>query len=499
MSVLLVTATLASASYWLYVQKLIGEYTALLLLTLVLLGFLTAQVLRLRRVHPQRWMVNPVVFSSFACFVLSYGITNFFYFLPPDWAAPRGLATEITTTMVRHMALAVVGACAMWAGYWSPVAAGLSRDSLASAFQSRFLPSTDHLRPFVLPILVLIATVSRLAAVRLEIFGYATRSIEHLVELSAYAQYLFLGGDLGKLALALVASQVYSGRKSSSNLIWFYGLLVSEVAWGLLSGFKSQVVFPLVLVGLLHYLIKGRVSIRLLVSVAAGLAVAYAVIEPFRRARYLDENFDGRSLAAIISVMTSASATKPTSVASTPLVVTIAERLNYTGVGSLGLDYADKGHTDATDPEFLKDILLAPVYAVVPRFLWKDKPIRDDGLWYNQVVQGNTHSSFSMMGQVTYLYFAGGYLAVVLGFFIAGCLQRIIFFLLRPWQSAGAALVFVANLGVLSLATTLFSGVLANLCRELPLLILIMFLVFRSPPVPPKRTNRIRGLATPPL
>jgi hypothetical protein len=46
------------------------------------------------------------------------------------------------------------------------------------------------------------------------------------------------------------------------------------------------------------------------------------------------------------------------------------------------------------------------------------------GLWYNQVVMEKDNFSSTAMGPFAYLYFAGGPLAVFLGFFCVGIVQR---------------------------------------------------------------------------
>ncbi len=106
-----------------------------------------------------------------------------------------------------------------------------------------------------------------------------------------------------------------------------------------------------------------------------------------------------------------------------------------------------------------------------------------------------SHFSSTAMGPVTYLYFAGGGVAVFLGFFFMGCVQRILFFLLQPWRSMPGAVVFLGMLGTVSNIDSAFNGIVVSLVRELPIYLAALFLVFRSgsPAVRRSAVPRISG------
>ena len=96
-------------------------------------------------------------------------------------------------------------------------------------------------------------------------------------------------------------------------------------------------------------------------------------------------------------------------------------------IASLGVEYEDSGKRSENAPEFLKDIFLSPLYAIIPRALWEGKETSRHGQWYNQEVIGISDSGTSVgMSPITYLYFAGNWLAVFLGFFFVGIVHRIL-------------------------------------------------------------------------
>ena len=85
------------------------------------------------------------------------------------------------------------------------------------------------------------------------------------------------------------------------------------------------------------------------------------------------------------------------------------------------------------------------------------------------------------MSPVTYLYFAGGAIAVFIGFFCFGVLYRVLFFLVRPDAGAGRALVYLALVMNLANVGSAVDGVLVFLVRTLPLALVLQHLVYARP------------------
>lgn len=463
------------------VLDLLGDRSSFVGLTMLLLIYLLVEVSRLRRLHPDRWLFNPVVLCSLVTFVLGYGVTNAIFFVPEDQLELLGLIPEVSPAMVKLMWLVLLGAVAMWMGYWSPIAASLARPAVVARFQARFLPKTNSLRPAALPLLVSITIGARLLQIELGVFGYSS-TYDRLIEMGSITQYLAMGAGLGKLALVLAAFQYYAHRNSYKAKQWFYGLLVVEVLFGFLSGFKSAVVMPFVIVAICQYLRTGKFSKHWLILMVVGVVVAYAVIEPFRAAHNAGAAFQNTSAVGIASTMVGSVGTSAEFAAEkAPLLVSIASRSNLSYIGSFGIAYSDEhSFMPAGSPEFLADIFLAPLHAWIPRLLWEGKPLGNLGLWYNQVVMGMEHFSSTAMGPFAYLYFAGGYVAVFLGFFFIGIVQRGLFFLLQPGVSAPGGVIFLVMLATVSVIDSAFNGILIALFRELPLAILLQFVLFRS-------------------
>jgi hypothetical protein len=456
----------------------LGDRLIFILLSMLLLGYLWLEVRRLRHLQPNRWLLNPAVLGSFMTFVLSYSASNFLFMLPEDTIAQVGLMPEVTPAMVKLMWLALIGAIAMWLGYWSPLASKLSNPHASRYFAMHFLPKFDTVRSLTIPALVAVSLAARLIQIRLGVFGYSG-DYSKLIEHGAITQYLSMAAMLGKLALVIVALRFFSGNASSGTRFWFFTLIGYEVFFGFFGGFKSQVAMPFVIAAFCQYLKTGRVSRKWVLLFVAALTIAYAVIEPFRAARHEDDSFRSTSFTRIFDTMfgSATPATRPVEQAGT--LVSLANRSNLTYVGSLGIEFADSDQSlPSGSPNFLGDILMAPLHAWVPRLLWEDKPLGTLGLWYTQVVMGFDIYSSTAMGPVTYLYLAGGALGVFLGFFFIGIVQRAFFFMTQPWASTSGGVVFLGMLSTFVIVDSAFNSIVIALFRDLPLLLLLQFILF---------------------
>ncbi len=464
-----------------FYQYALSNKAIFFLLTMLLCVYLWLEVRRLRRFHSERWLLNPVVFASLVTFFIGFGPANLLFVMPEETTLLVGLAPEVTPEMVKLMWLVWLGAMAMWLGYWSPVARKLAGAGVCYRYSKRYFATVTTLRPWSLPVVFTVSLLARLAQIRLGVFGYSS-NYERLVEMGSVTMYLSLGASLAKLALVIAALQFFSADTSRSSRRWFFSLLAYEVLFGLLSGFKSQVALPFVIVGICQYLRVGKVSKQLFIFFILGLFLAYAVIEPFRNEKRKDADFQSTSIINIASTMYGAVASKGESSVSKKEVSTalsILARSSAVYDGSLGIAYADANPVlPEGSPAFLADILMAPLQALIPRIIWENKSLGNIGLWYNLVVVGKTTISAAAMGPFTYLYFAGGIVAVFIGFFTIGIIQRLFFFLTQPTRHLAGGVIFLGMFSTVGNIDSSFNGIFVSLFRELPLLLLLVLLLF---------------------
>lgn len=476
----LLALCLALLVYAALAMDLITNSQGLAVYTLLLLGYLYVETKNLWAREPLLFWINPVVLASIFTFVMAFGITNIIYFMPVEVVALVGLEPIATPWMNQLMLLVVLGAIFMWVGYSSGMGRGMARMLQRSRVLHKWMSPSFRINKPVLYACLAISLIAKLWAIKLGVYGYSS-TYDQLIAAANYTQYFAMADSLGKLALVGVALQCFATPHASRverQLLWL--VLGYEIAFGFLSGMKSAVVMPFIIVGIVYYSQRNRFPRWLIPAVVVGLMAAYAVIEPFRAARNESAGFVGTSIGSIVSTMASASSVNADGGderASTSL--SVFARSNLTYIGSLGIAYAaNHNELPAGSPAFLGDIILAPANAVIPRFLWDSKPLQNIGLWYTNQVMGLDLYSSTAMSPFTYLNFAGGPLAVILGFLLVGVLQRGLFDGLRHF-GGGGLIVFFGLLGTLVNIDSAFNSSIISIIRFLPILIIVQYVLLR--------------------
>ena len=464
--------------YSLLTIELITDNQGLGASTILLLGYLYAEARNLWARESSLFWINPVVLASIITFVMAFGVTNLLYFFPEDVLTLLRLEPNATPWMNQIMLLVILGAISMWVGYSSTMGLNMGMMLQRSRVLRKWISPSLRINKPVLYACLSISIGAKLWAIKLGVYGYSS-SYDLMIEAASYTQYFAVADSLGKLALVVVAMQCFSSPSSAlvdRQLLWL--LLGYEVAFGFLSGMKSAVVIPFVIVGIVYYSQRNRFPRWFIPAVVFGLMAAYAVITPFRAARNQDAGFDGKSLGSIVSTISSSS--NPNEMddgdsASTTL--SILTRINQTYIASLGVEYAaNHEELPVGSPEFLNNIILAPAHALIPRFLWDSKPLETNGLWYTNEVLGLDFVSSTAMSPFTYLNFAGGPFAIILGFLAVGILQRGLFDGLQHF-GAGGLIVFLGLLGGLVGIDNSFNNFFISLIRYIPMLVVAQYLL----------------------
>lgn len=452
--------------------KLITDSESLFAYTVLLLGHLYVEARTLRVRDPRLFWINPVVLASLFTFVLAFGVSNAIYFLREDVVALVGLHPIATPWMSQLMLLVVLGACAMWVGYGSSVGRNIGQRLQRSRLLRKYMKVAGRINMPALYVCLALSLLARLAAIRLGVYGYSS-DYDELIAGANYRQYLSMAESLGKLALIAVATQRFASTRpsfSDRGLLWL--VLGFEVAFGFLSGFKSAVVIPVIIVGIVYYAQRARFPRWLAPAVMLSVWAAYAIIEPFRLARNLDPGFVGTDLGSIVTTMVSASNVQvDDDVERASLGLSFLARSNLTYVASLGIEFAANNDLPAESPEFLSNIILAPAHALIPRVLWGSKPLENAGLWYTNQVMGYDFYSSTAMSPFTYLNFAGGPFAVVVGFWFVGVLQRGLFDGFKQFGHGGLIVLF-GLLGTLVKIDNAFNAFVIEIIRFLPILVI---------------------------
>lgn len=447
--------------------------------TLLLLGYLCVEIGNLWSRENRLFWLNPVVLASAFTFALPFGVTNVLFFLPEDVISLVGLEPIATPWMNQLMLLVILGACAMWVGYSSAAGRDLGRAIARACVFRRWLRSSLRVNNLAVYSCLAISLAARILAIKLGVYGYSS-TYEELVAAAQYSQYLAMAQSLGQLALVVLAIQCFaSPRPSRSDITILWLVVAYEMVFGFLSGFKSAVVMPFVIVGVVHYSQRNRFPKWLVPAVVIAVIAAYLVIEPFRVARNVDPGFSGRSVGDLAATMVSAYGAGADAVEEpASIFLAFVARHNVTYIGSLGIGYAATTELPPDSPRFLGDVILAPLHAVIPRYLWSSKPLQNIGLWYTNQVMGLDIYSSTGMSPFTYLNFAGGPLAVVLGFLAVGILQRGLFDGLRCFGTGGLV-ALLGLLGTLSNIDSAFNTFFVGIIRFLPILVVAQYFLLR--------------------
>jgi hypothetical protein len=459
-----------------------GSTFAFPVLCTLILSYAVLEVLLVRSCQGALWVINPGVQTAVFLHLLPTGGALVLQFLPDElrWAA--GFDPFSDQWAIRYEWLNLIGAVALWSGYWSGVASALARALGSSQLLRRLVRPGLTLNLGVALALVVLSSGFRLITIRLGLYGYSA-SPERRELAEAYSQYLAMAGELGKGVLVAVSLATFQGKGSRWLLLV---LLVAETVFGILSGFKSAVIVPSIIVGLCAYAIRGRLPAIFLPSIVVGLFVAYALIEPFREARFKEFDFDSTSVLSIFDTFVASRDTVYDQANPEGPITTTTNsfflRISDVVTAANGIEFAERWQVlPEGSPAFLKDILLSPLYSVVPRLLWEGKPINDVGVWYTQVVMGEGTTSSTAMYPVTYLNFAGGLAAVIIGFSIVGVIQSALFRGIAA-HSGAAIFIVVCLIGSLGHVDSVYYAFFVSLIRNVPLLFGLQWLLFRGEP-----------------
>lgn len=396
-------------------------------------------------------LLSPAVLASVFHFTGSYVVP--FLMIPIDDAvlqntqrwAPAG---DNGALLAEAMTLANVAAIAFWVGYRLSVAIKLGTAASRALRSSGFVRSSLQIN---VPV-ALLTTAATLAAIlisiRLGVFGYSS-DYNDLFSNAEYRQVLSIFQLFLPLNLFLFSFDAFlrwgKGRPTGWRFPLIAVLFFLNVGVGFLSGFKGQVAFPAVIVAGSYFLALRKLPVIPLLLVIPLLWGAYRVIEPFRALWNSSEHFDGTSLSSITSALATATTTNETTIPIVSGVGKAATKVELLSLTAATVETLRNNPEIAADgPDFLNAILLAPVYVLVPRAIWPEKPIYQFGYWYAQTILGDPIGMRNSvgMGPISYFLFIHGSLAVVIGFTFLGGLFRAVFEALSH-AGAGGWLVYL--------------------------------------------------------
>ncbi len=290
-------------------------------------------------------------------------------------------------------------------------------------FVPQMLLTPDRVSLFSAAMLGL-GTLGNVVVWRLGLFGYMSDASTRQAS-SGIMQWVNFLASLIPAALVVSAIEVV-GKRSREPLIkivFWLSLLIS-VALGIVSGLKSGPLFPILDVMLIYGITQKKIPRTVLLLPVLLIVFIY----PFTSA-YRDNLNEGYR-----SQINTVGGTEAVLVKSfQDAFLTYGSKTGEDGEGSSDLASSRMSYLAALrdilevpDPTMLnggEKLWLVPVYPLVPRFLWKDKPVLNKGQRLSEALgHGNISSSATTI--IGDLYSMYGTYGVVIGMFTWGALLQ---------------------------------------------------------------------------
>lgn len=459
------------------------QLTSFIIKNIFLIVFLYYNIANYRKRNTHNWLLNPVVLASIMTFFLGYCITNYVYFVPDSVDENQMfklLGAEPLIYLNKGMNAVIISAIAMWIGYNTNL--GIKLYKLILRFPINF---KKYFRTSFTPNLKIIyfifglAIVARVYAIYLGIFGYA-QSPESLKESIGIAYILLSITDLSTLSLVVLSFAYFKNPYIIRYKYTFLIVLFVEIFFGILSGMKGAVVMPLILSFVTYYLVNNKFHKGFIIGGIIFIIIAYVIIEPFRMLKSYDPNFKSTPANIVNTMVDAYILNKSFNIVpgSQNIFESIVSRNAFLLPASRSIHYADVTGLKNNDPDFLEKIYTIPFQTFIPRFIWSTKPTEDQAKWYSVFVFGSVETSSVAMSPMGFLYFAGGYLFIALGFFLIGIMQKTL------WQfylgRGGQLLIFLALLSTVVLIDSAFNGIIVYWLRFLPIFIFLQYFILKK-------------------
>ena len=373
------------------------------------------------------------------------------------------------------MFLVLIGFAAFWIG-----SLVVKRES-GLQFVPRFRDTPARVT-FISASMLALGLVADLTLWKAHLFGYATDSISRESSFG-FLEWLHYLANLLPTALVITSIEVLGKRSKQPPIrsVFWLSLLFS-IGIGVMSGMKSGAMDPLIVITIIYAITNRRVPRTALFLPLILVVLIFPFVNAYRdnlNHGYKDQfNTIGGMEATFVQSFDDAFLTfgSSSSEARAESFREATGRLSY-------LNYV-RDIAELPDPSMLsgdEKVWMAPFYPLVPRFLWKGKPILNKGQRLNIVLGRGSESSSALtpIGDLNSMYGTYGVVAGMLAWGIF--LQLFMNWIGRGGASETRLFVFMTMLGIfLNFEDDVFSLV-ANTVQLCIVVMIMSYVIYGQP------------------
>lgn len=455
--------------------------TSFIILTILLLGYNIMELVLLKRRQPLYFFINPIVIGAFFTFLLAGGgLSNFFVMEDGEFILRNiGFALQGEREWLNiALSITCIASMCTWIGYRSNLGVTLFSWITKRIGMARFYAAEISLNKVVA--LVIIAYLIKFFLFSQGLFGRLVSS-EYFDAGSGYKRgsEIRVLASLSYLTFILVCLQ-YFQKKTPMIFALFWGSLVLEIIFGFVYGARGPFILPFIIMFVTRYYVSKKIKIGYVLLGLCALLFAVTIVLDFKNYVLSSEFIAVSSPVETLNNFINYNESRP-ELSNDEYAENAANGLDFSVIPEAAISIRHKtlNGLGPDDPGFLSSIFLFPFNAFVPKFIQGSNEFTW-GMWFkNNVLGYQQELKYSItMTPVGFLYFSGGILMVVIGFFIYGILLRMAYEYL--FLGILGFITFMSVLNHLQNFDSIVSSTLVNVTREVFIFPIIFFFLLRT-------------------
>ncbi len=407
-------------------------FSSVLIMSGSLVVYNIIQIYYLRLTGSRYLWINPIVIGSLLTFgIYCGGFTNFLL-IKDSWFLLKEPAKVLTSEPIwikYFMLLANLASVCMWQGYYSHGGDRIERffsNNAVYPYAKFYNIEISYYKVFALVILSVF--------IKFYLFSIGLHGRIVSKEFFEAGIGYKLGSQirvLGELSLLLVIVTGYQFvvKKENKYRILFFVSFIIELFFSFLFGARGPILMPFVVVGFLYILATNRLYFTQLLVFSIVLFISFTIVNDYKQYSGKKEILAARATNPfdMLSKFSAfnAKAKKKESYAKI-VEETILSSTNFMPEGSMAIRHKEIIGLKEKDIDFFAELINVPFNAFVPRFLQTEIHAPAWGLWFKNVVMKYQVKLKWSMAQTSIgnLYFTGGALLVLIGFFLNGMVLK---------------------------------------------------------------------------